>query len=314
MVRLILAVAALLAPSPTPAQPFHFVAYGDTGYMLPRDQPRVERLIDRINREEPDFVIHVGDFKGYSSCSDAAYEAHRRTLARHRQPVILTPGDNDWTDCDAESAGGFDPIERLNALRRLFFGTPQTLGGATMAVTRQSTAFPENALWTHEGVVFATINVPGPHNDLVMDKARAIEAIERTTADTAWIARAFALARERRAHAVVLAFQIDVWISNAPAYEDGPVAWLRDAIGKEASTFEGQVLVVHGDSHRLIIDTPYRRPDIDAGTTRGLNVTRLQVPGWPDHRAVRIDVDPSRPDMFRFGVIMAAEEASGARP
>jgi zinc protease len=69
-----------------------------------------------------------------------------------------------------------------------------------------------------------------------------------------------------------------------------------------------------GRTTRLIVDTPYRRADIDAGMTRGMNVTRLQVPGWPDHRAVRVDVDPARPDMFGFRLVMAPEEAAGARP
>ena len=71
---------------------------------------------------------------------------------------------------------------------------------------------------------------------------------------------------------------------------------------------------MHGDSHRLTIDTPYRRADIDAGTTRGLNIARLMVPGWPDHRAVRVTVDPAKPAMFSFGVVMQREESAGAKP
>lgn len=62
------------------------------------------------------------------------------------------------------------------------------------------------------------------------------------------------------------------------------------------------------------VDTPYRRTDIDAGTSRGMNITRLQVPGWPDHRAVRVDVDTARPAMFSFAVVMSPDEVAGARP
>ena len=307
-------LAALLSATMAAAQPFSFVAYGDAGYKLPRDSVRVERLIDAINAERPAFTIHVGDFKGYTSCSDAAYAGHKAMLLRHRQPVILTPGDNDWTDCGADTAGGFAPLERLGALRRIFFGTADSLGHPAMTLTRQSAAFPENASWSRDDVLFATVHVVGPHNGLVMDKTRAAESIDRSAADEQWIKQAFAEARRMQAKAVVIAFQVDAWIASAPTYEDGPLDWLRRVIGDEAAAFPGQVLIVHGDSHRLTVDTPYRRTDIDAGTSRGMNVTRLQVPGWPDHRAVRVDVDTARPAMFSFAVVMPPEEQSGARP
>ena len=307
-------LSALWIAGAAAAQPFSFVAYGDAGYKLPRDNARVEKLIDAINGEQPEFTIHVGDFKGYSSCSDAAYEDHKAMLDRHRHPLVLTPGDNDWTDCGAETAGKFDPIERLGAIRRMFFGTSDSLGARRMRVSRQSAAYPENAVWSHAGVVFATVHAVGPHNNLVLNKARAAEAIDRAAAGEQWIKQAFATARQAKAKAVVIAFQVDPWIASAPAYEEGPIDWLKRTIGDQAAAFDGQVLVVHGDSHRLIVDTPYRRTDIDAGTTRGMNVTRLQVPGWPDHRAVRITVDTTRPSMFSFAVVMSSDEGGGARP
>lgn len=91
MRRLIVAVLLVLCASTAGARPFSFVAYGDTGYKVPRDLTRVEQLVDQINAEKPAFSIHVGDFKGYSSCSDAAYQEHKLLLNRHDHPLILTP-------------------------------------------------------------------------------------------------------------------------------------------------------------------------------------------------------------------------------
>lgn len=313
MKRFLLALLVLW-PSAAFCQAFTFVAYGDTAYMLPRDAPRVQRLIDAINREQPVFAIHVGDFKGYSSCSDAAYREQKAIFARHLHPVILTPGDNDWTDCSVETAGGFDPLERLAALRRTFFSNSDSLGGKTLRLIRQSTVYPENARWSHDGVIFATVHVVGPNNGLVRDSRLATESIDRSAAGEQWIREAFDIARKANAPALVLAFQADPWASGAPSYENGPYDWLQTAIGEEARRFNGQVLVINGDSHRLTIDTPYRRTNIDAGTTTGLNITRLMVPGWPDHRAIRVDVDTKRAGMFEFGVVMNAEEEAGAKP
>lgn len=314
MRKMIAGLMLLLCSSAALPRPFSFVAYGDTGYMLPRDSARVSRLIGAINRANPAFAVHVGDFKGYTSCSNAAYQKHYGDFGQHRHPLFLTPGDNDWFDCSAESAGGFDPLERLAALRSFYFADNVSHGGTRMPLVRQSAEFPENARWQHEGLVFATVHVIGPHNGFVRDEKLAAEAVARSRAGEAWVRESFRIARETKAPAIVLAFQADPWLTSAPVYEQGPLDWLRNSIGDEAAKFDGQVLVVHGDSHRLIVDTPYRRADVDAGTTRGMNVTRLQVPGWPDHRAVRIEVDPARPGVFAFQLVMDAEEAGGARP
>ena len=307
------AFAALLLSLPVEAARFSFVAYGDTTYRPPRDDARTAALIRAINAERPAFAIHLGDFKGYTSCSDDAYRAQLARFATHDHPVVMTPGDNDWADCRVESAGGFDPLERLSTLRRIFFATDRSIGGAPMPVVRQSAANPENMRWIRDEVVFATVHAIGPHNNLVVsDRRLAIDAIDRSVAGEAWIRETFRQARNSRAPALVISFQVDPFLAGAPVYEDGPLDWIRRSIREEAATFDGQILIVHGDSHRLTIDHPFRRADIDNGTTTGMNVTRLQVPGWPDHRAVRVDVDTSRPEIFGFRLVVAAEERAGA--
>ena len=46
---------------------------------------------------------------------------------------MFTPGDNDWTDCDRPSNGGFNSLERLDHERQLFFSTPNSLGQHQLA-------------------------------------------------------------------------------------------------------------------------------------------------------------------------------------
>ena len=36
-------------------------------------------------------------------------------------PLILTPGDNDWTDCHGVETRKFDPLQRVSKLRTMFF-------------------------------------------------------------------------------------------------------------------------------------------------------------------------------------------------
>lgn len=93
-----------------------------------------------------------------------------------RAPAMLTPGDNDWVDCDRPANGGFSSRERLAHERQVFFGTPFSLGQSCMRQEVQarvlclgvagSTPCVENRRWTHRGVTYVTLNVQGSCNNL----------------------------------------------------------------------------------------------------------------------------------------------------
>src|SRR5207245_11010383 len=61
-------------------------------------------------------------------CSDALYIQALGFFNALRAPAMLTPGDNDWTDCDRPSNGGFNSLERLDHERRVLFTTRFSLG------------------------------------------------------------------------------------------------------------------------------------------------------------------------------------------
>lgn len=307
----VLATAALAQAAG--AQTFTFAALGDLAYSLPRDTDRYAGLTQTVNAADPAFSIHVGDVKGYTSCSDDALLLATR-FERFDRAVFYTPGDNDWADCAGEEPGAFEPLERLTALRRLFFSGDVSNGARPLPLIRQAST-PENARWTQSGVVFATIHATGPHNNFtVSDRALAEDAQSRIDAGAGWLREAFLQAKTTNAPALVVAFHADPWAPGAASYEGGPLDWIRQIVRSEALGFRGQVLLVHGDSHRLIIDQPFRRADIEAGTTVGLNITRLQVPGWPDHRSVLVTVETEDPAVFSFRPLVPAGEFAGARP
>ena len=96
---------------------------------------------------------------------------------------MFTPGDNDWTDCDRPSNGGFNSLERLDHERQVFFSTT-----ARSAARRRSSRSAdradlprlglrheqrrtrppcvENRRWTFKDVTYATLNVQGSCNNL----------------------------------------------------------------------------------------------------------------------------------------------------
>ena len=140
---------------------------GDVPYGTEQEASFSE-LIGAVN-DDPKVRItaHVGDIKsGSTTCSDERFAAVTGAFATFEDPVVYTPGDNEWTDCHRANSGSYDPLERLDALRDVFFADPgSTLRRRNMRVDAQQ-SLPENAAWQESRVVFATLHVVGSNNGL----------------------------------------------------------------------------------------------------------------------------------------------------
>ncbi len=273
-------MAGIGHPGASAGADFTFAALGDAPY-TEEDEPRFVSMIAEINREPLAFSIHVGDFKnGWSPCTDTLFLQRRDWFALFRQPLMFTPGDNEWTDCHRAPGAAHDPLERLQKLRSLFFFDSDSLGQQKIALIRQSTAYPENARWEREGIVFATLNVPGSADNKRMPAERAA----RGKANADWISRTFEAARAQSSPAVVLVMQANPFNGNT---RDGPYARLLDVLTLEAVNFNGEVLLIHGDTHRYRMDQPLADP---RGRSALRNFTRLEVFGHPFTNWVRVRV------------------------
>ena len=115
------------------------------------------RLIQNVNEARVAFSAFDGDLKagGDGACTDQLYTQSLEWFNSFDSPVVVTPGDNDWTDCWGRygpGTGGYDPEERLEFERKTFFSTPRSLGRRTMRLERESSepaysAYSENARW-----------------------------------------------------------------------------------------------------------------------------------------------------------------------
>ncbi len=190
-------------------------------------------LIDRVNADPTvDLVAHLGDIKAGSNspCTDAYFQQIRAGFDRFEDPVVYTPGDNEWTDCHVafKNNGLYTPTERLQAVRSLFFPVPgQTLGVHKRRVLSQASdprhrAYVENVLWLRSRVVFATVNVTGSNDDLgpwgtplpadaVSFPSQEQERAARLQADLTWVRVAFLTATLTHAPGLVLLMQADMW-------------------------------------------------------------------------------------------------------
>lgn len=320
MKRLILAFLVALALAGCATKPphpdtFSFGVMGDAPYGA-REELAFDAMLLRTGAEPLAFVVHVGDFKpgGDAPCTDEAYARARARLDASPHPMILTPGDNDWTDCRRESNGRSDPIERLARLREVFFRDAWSLGRARIPLSRQDACaeregvacrcpgLPENALWTKNGVVFATIHVVGSNDNRGFDGANDAEQACRATANRAWLARAirFAEAPDRRGLAILA--QANPWDTG----RHGTYDWLLAQVAAGAARLAKPVLYVHGDTHSFRVDRPFR----DGRGNIVENARRLETFGSPHVGWVRVTVDPDDAALFRFEPRPPAAEGS----
>jgi hypothetical protein len=291
----LLAAFCIGAPARAEEGALRFAAVGDVPYFA-WEELRFEQMIEAWNREDLAFVLHVGDIKsGRDPCSDALYTQRRSLFDRSTHPFILLPGDNEWTDCHRQSNGGFDPLERLALLRRVFYPDNATLGGQPVELRRHSAEFPENVRWEQENIVFVGLNVAGSHNGLRASPASDAEYERRNAANLEWLASAFEHARLRQARAVMVAFHAN------PRFEAQPGSAAREgyddlvaALEHEARAFGNPVAVIHGDTHQYRVDHPLLSAP---------NVVRMEVLGSPGVGWTRVTVPREGPAVFAFELV-----------
>jgi hypothetical protein len=264
------------------AADFTFAAFGDTPYSTD-EEARFPGLVAEMNREALAFVVHVGDFKAaWAQCTDELFRQRREWFDLFHHPFVFVPGDNEWVDCQRYSGGRYDPLERLRKLRELFFRGGESLGQRRIALSRQLPDYPEHARWRHGNVLFVTLNVPGPRNNA---RRMPDEFRHRSKAITEWLARSFGLARAEGMGAVVIMMQANPWISPSSRYFG--FRELLATLAAETRLFAGEVLLVHGDTHRHRVDRPLRDP---ASGRPIPNFTRVEVHGYPAMNWLRIRV------------------------
>ena len=191
----------------TAKSPFSFAVYGDAPYgTSPTDTSETDAtpaFIKAVNADpKVSRVVHVGDIHSGSQYCTQAYDQQIAGLwAGFVDPMVYTPGDNEWTDCHKAKEGGGkynattgqvdfvkdaqgnltnyaggNPVDNLALVRSIFFPTAgRTLGKNSAKVLSQaqvaSPAHPtdrqyvENVVWQQRGFVFATANVPGGSNN-----------------------------------------------------------------------------------------------------------------------------------------------------
>ncbi len=288
--------ALLLLAASAHAELWRFGLIGDVPYS-DRERAELPKILEAIADTHVDFIAHVGDIKhGADRCDDAVFEDRRQLFNASRVPFVFVPGDNEWSDCWRVSNGHYQPLERLNKLRSLFWHDGLSLGRNKMALERQPGGYPEHARWRLGPVLFVSFNLPA-NNNWGLTQQPSAEFLARNPYVLAWLKENFALARHEKLRGIVLMFQANPGFTHhAQGFAHSGFRDFLNTLREETLDFPGEVVVVHGDTHFSRIDKPLR----DTRGKRIANFTRVETFGYPFMGWSRGVIDTDAPALFRF--------------
>ncbi len=225
-----------------------------------------------------DLVAHVGDIhSGSQKCTVAYDQSIADMWSAFKDPLVYTPGDNEWTDCQKTkelpgSDFNGDPLQNLDAVRSIFFPRiGYTLGGRPKQVLSQAQVgtgtdanYVENVMWEQSKTLFVTLNLPGGSNNDADNwygnprtQAQTDEIAQRTQANLDWLNQAFAEASADGVGSVVILEQADMWDldGKTPSHIANYKPFI-DSIATHTMAFGKPVLLFNGDSHMYRSDNP----------------------------------------------------------
>lgn len=298
------------------SKPAFSIHIGDTWggvYCSEKNHEWVKSWFDKYDHP----VLYTPGDNEWTDCrKQTLLDAYKKMLSKtaSKEELMLLRQSQSF-DSAFKGAEYEDSLASLKLIREIFFSESFSLGQNKIPVTQQSKVsdykdMAENLRWKKDSVVFATVSVPGSEMNFAINSLeRATEAISRNKADVAWIKETFESARSQNAKAVVIALHASMFFEGDGGSfsnkllrggKGGPYYWIARAIRDEAEIFGRPVLLINGDFHELIIDRPYTVSRGESEIPRFANITRLQVYGAPELKAVRVSVDTDTEWVFSF--------------
>ncbi len=290
-----------------------FALIGDTPHGV-AEAPKVDRVISDINASRHvRLVLHTGDVKqGSERCDDTLFMKRFNPYQKFDDAFIVTPGDNDWTDCHRTNNGSHLPTERLAKFREIFDpAIGRSTGKHPVALLSQAaapghaahSAHVENTLWHIAGATMANAHGVGSANNLApwnqlaggdRPAERQAKYDARLAASLAWIDETCNRAVAANSAGVLIAMQANPGLEYAPGSRqrlglDTVIA----RITARTIAFGKPVLLAHGDTHGFRVDKPL----VDAGVALE-NLTRVENFGSPNVHRVEAFVDARDPNVF----------------
>jgi hypothetical protein len=252
-------------------RPLRFAFIGDTPYN-PAEAALLRELLGQID-PQCRFLLHIGDIKARQEPWRTDFMTERINLLRQaRQPLVLLPGDNEWSDA-VPGPGQRRGFEWLGWLREQAYAKlPVPESRASWHQFRRQGSHPsarlpvENLMFqiTADSPLFVTLNVPGGVALERLEPAEREHHLELEAMNVQWLDQAYHHAMQQGLKHLVIATHADpLFERDAPgqAAREDQYYRLRRTLERFADRYEGSILFLHGDTHRYRLDQPLRRAD-----------------------------------------------------
>ncbi len=257
-----------------------FTVYGDIPYKASvsnyikngqkaEDTNVLEQLIEPTIKRRNDipFAIHLGDVgRPEYACSQEWRNQTLNNWQNLEKPVVFTPGDNDWTDCDRVQ---LDPLTELAQIRSTFYGEYGLLYGKNGLCTanifslqcefQPSQTLPELIQWSYNNIAFGSVHMVGSRNGWVDDDpVRQLEVKQRVEGMKKLLSNLQNTALTNNNAAVVVATQVDPFEGGEC---QGDYIELCNSLKELAQTVKVPVLFAHGDTNAYCFHKPFAHID-----------------------------------------------------
>ena len=275
-------------------------------------------VIDDINNSESELNMYIGDIgtpldglakDGYASLCDVDNGTELtdkiNNLKSFKQPLVYTPGDNEWSQCYQNYSFGpsvtnypdtFDlnPITQLEKIRSLAFpSADHSLGASRQVKLRRHEGYPELVMFIYGNILFMTLHIPQDDNcpqysyvagsNVLTTDSTCAEFTGRHQANLFWIEEGFREAQRANVRGLYLGEHADLYIS-----EDGTFSQYNSCDGSTYASYTDviekinqqsllypkiEVLVVSGDAHVLRFGNRYANRKIKTLTVYGSDLS-----------------------------------------
>lgn len=282
-------------PNVTNQKPFSIAILGDMPYIRNDSQqmviyPQYLRVLNSINAQPVRYTVHLGDMTAQGFCTDSIFTDRAKSFELLKHPIVTLFGDNDWTDCP-------DPMQSLEMMRKKMLVYPKTW--PTNNLKRQQ-EFPENVSW-HDGVIsFMGLHVVGSDNNFKNQP----EFLKRNEATIAWMNQVFTEAKQRKSKGVVIFMQANPGPRSTTFIGRNEAGFkkLLEELVNFAVGYNGQIALVHGDTHYFRTDMPFA---IKGKVIQ--NIVRAESFGDPNHHWLKMNIHPDSKRLFTFEPMLIPE-------
>jgi predicted phosphodiesterase len=245
-----------------------FSAIGDVPYSEKEEKELKSNLKKHNENSNASFLIHLGDIKpGSKPCKKEVYEDLAEILKKSKKPVYITPGDNEYNDCD-------HPKKALEHWKKNFLKFNEHW--ETDWETSYQKGQKENFSWRQEDVLFIGLHLVG--GKLHSKK----EWKERLDANADWLEQLMDPDKTKGMNALVIFGHANLQ-SHADKVKD-----FTKRFRTLAAQFDKPILYLHGDGHVWLKDRPWKEK----------NILRVQVDSGA--KILKVSVDTNSKKVFYF--------------